>query len=558
MNIFLLSLISIRPFLNEAISPQIVNIFNLIFLVCAFRSICFFKKRQIPLSLSIWALGLPVLIFLSQNYSINVYNSQRETAIFFTYGILALVIIAEDKKFSQKLLSLMTALSLFIGLRAAYQLFAGLPYITSNYTRQEITQGGFYAWELLKYKRVISWFLSPNVLAGYLIMILPLNFFCSVSALKSKNRIRAIFFIFTLLLNLFALAFTKSAGACLALGFSLACFCVIFLTEDKNKAKKVVVIISGILLIIIFFLIFTQRVNSFINVHNPQNSVIQRIYYWKSTLRVIKESSFLGVGAGNFGAIYPRFKGLAANETIFSHNSFLQLWAECGIFALAFFIGMMFFYFFQIKKKNFDLLIMGSLIGVLAFLIHNLFDYTFFIPQAAWLWWVLVACGLRLGENEDLKDCFPDREFGLLPRGIVVILIVGLIYFNFSNFNESKNINKAEKFLKNRDFKQAIYFIKRALDCRPNNDFSYYLLARALRGHEEAEFCSLVVDNYKKAIKLNPQYAFYYYELGEYFMRYGKFEEAQCFLKYAVEAYPTNKLFLIALDKVNFVFTEEE
>ena len=122
----------------------------------------------------------------------------------------------------------------------------------------------------------------------------------------------------------------------------------------------------------------------------------------------------------------------------------------------------------------------------------------------------------------------------------------------------AKNINKAEKFLKNRDFEQAIYSIKRALDYRPNNDFSYYLLARALRGHEEAEFCSLVVDNYKKAIKLNPQYAFYYYELGEYFMRYGKFGEAQCFLKYAVEAYPTNKLFLIALDKVNFVFAEEE
>ncbi|MBU0634141.1 MAG: O-antigen ligase family protein [Candidatus Omnitrophica bacterium] len=558
MNTFLVALISIKPFLNEAIWPQIANIFNIIFLICAFLSICFLRKRQISLSAFIWALGLPILIFFSQNHSINVYNSRQQALTFFTYGILALVIIGEDRKFSQKLVYLITILSLFIGLRALYQEFIGLPYIMSNYAREEITKNGFYAWELIKQKRVVSWFLSPNILAGYIIMVLPLNFFCLVSALKSKNRIRAIGFIFTLLINFFALAFTRSMGAYLALVFSLACWWGVFLAGDKNKLKKSVFAAGGILLILVLVSIFMQRANCFVNFNNPQNSVMQRMYYWRSAARVIKESPLSGVGAGNFGIIYPRFKEPAANETVFSHNSFLQLWAECGVFALIFFIGMMVFYFSQIKKKNFDLLIMGSLIGVLAFLIHNLFDYTFFIPQVAWLWWVLVACSLRLGENEDLKDCFLDRKFGLLPRGIMAMLIVGLIYFNFLNFNEAKNINKAEKFLKNRDFEQAIYSIKRALDYRPNNDFSYYLLARALRGHEEAEFCSLVVDNYKKAIKLNPQYAFYYYELGEYFMRYGKFGEAQCFLKYAVEAYPTNKLFLIALDKVNFVFAEEE
>ena len=51
---------------------------------------------------------------------------------------------------------------------------------------------------------------------------------------------------------------------------------------------------------------------------------------------VIGDHVWLGVGPGNFGRLYPRYMATTAVEKVQDpHNFVLELWATCGIFAVA-------------------------------------------------------------------------------------------------------------------------------------------------------------------------------------------------------------------------------
>lgn len=51
-------------------------------------------------------------------------------------------------------------------------------------------------------------------------------------------------------------------------------------------------------------------------------------------MEIIKDFPLKGIGLGNLGNIYPKYKELIVNETRFAHNIFLQAWAETGILGI--------------------------------------------------------------------------------------------------------------------------------------------------------------------------------------------------------------------------------
>ncbi len=122
----------------------------------------------------------------------------------------------------------------------------------------------------------------------------------------------------------------------------------------------------------------------------------------------------------------------------------------------------------------------------------------------------------------------------------------------FSEYQAEDNLEKGMKSFKEKKFSQALLNIYISLGFSPKNDFGYYLLARCYQEKAKAKFSPLVVENYEKAMALSPEYAFYHYELGAYFMRYGKYKEARRFVKQALRLYPTNKEFTSSLKKVPF------
>jgi O-antigen ligase len=113
--------------------------------------------------------------------------------------------------------------------------------------------------------------------------------------------------------------------------------------------------------------------------------------YWRATFELIKIHPLTGVGLGNFNITFSRF----------AHNSFLQFWAETGLIgisALAWFIIKHFrILFINLKTTQNKNLAAAFLASNIVFLVHNLFDFTFFLPEACLIWWVIL--GLSINKN---------------------------------------------------------------------------------------------------------------------------------------------------------------
>ncbi|MDD5669453.1 MAG: O-antigen ligase family protein [Candidatus Omnitrophica bacterium] len=228
--------------------------------------------------------------------------------------------------------------------------------------------------EILQRKRVFFPFVTPNALGGFLAMIIPLAL-----GVKGKTWISIPLGI--------ALIMTKSLGALIALSAALILFTCV--TGQKHKKLRLVILLLGLTVLGVFAArsIFSQ-INS-----TPEFSTLMRLTYWGDTLEIIKKHPFLGIGPGNFDL----------TQTRYAHNTYLQIWAESGIFEITSFIclaaAIIRAALTSVKNSAFKRLPAGILTACVAFLLHNLFDFTFFLPEISFIWWAIA--GLNFTSSAD-------------------------------------------------------------------------------------------------------------------------------------------------------------
>jgi O-antigen ligase len=220
-------------------------------------------------------------------------------------------------------------------------------------------------------KRVFTPFITPNTLAGYLIMIIPL-------AITNKKRIWLIAPLFL------ALFLTKSLGGLFSIFLGLILYYYLLKKLDKKN-----VIIAMTVLLISIALIFIIRSITPKQHAQPLFSTMMRLNYWKDTLAIIKASPLVGVGLGNFNLIQSRY----------AHNSFLQIWTEMGILGIMSFVWLLFAIFksaassikITLNKNQLAAFISAGI----AFLIHNTLDFSFFLPEVVLIWWMILGLSYK-------------------------------------------------------------------------------------------------------------------------------------------------------------------
>jgi O-antigen ligase len=143
-------------------------------------------------------------------------------------------------------------------------------------------------------------------------------------------------------------------------------------------------------------LFIAHRMPQSFDMKNPNNSLIQRFYYWKASLSMFRDYPVTGVGWRKFGLLYEFYRPLPANISHYSHNVFLQIMAETGIFGLLTFLWIVFMFFqrgLRIIKNNDEQ--QGLRIGLFcaggAFLFHNLIDLSFYFGQVSFFWWIILG-----------------------------------------------------------------------------------------------------------------------------------------------------------------------
>jgi O-antigen ligase len=134
------------------------------------------------------------------------------------------------------------------------------------------------------------------------------------------------------------------------------------------------------------FLVRTQTTKKHLR---PAFSTLVRWHYWKDTLPIIKKSPVTGVGLGNFDL---------EKWSHYAHNSYLQVWAEMGAIGIAAFLYLIAAVLrtsLKTFKESRDKSYYAALIAAhTVFLIHNLIDFTFFLPEVCLFWWIIMALSI--------------------------------------------------------------------------------------------------------------------------------------------------------------------
>jgi O-antigen ligase len=216
---------------------------------------------------------------------------------------------------------------------------------------QEVNEGSIEQLRLRALQNnIYGPYAHPNNYAGFLVLWLP----GMIGAIAVCRRMHVLAWQIILTIcfagvGLTALWLTHSRGA--IVGLTAAGAGVgLFVYRRPLRAHALPALIG--LLVMIGLLYGGWRSGLFTTgVGKSGNTVAQRLEYWETTWRMIRERPWLGVGPGNFGENYPRLMPETAEEKIKDpHNFALEMWATCGVFALLALLTGLAVFFVQIVR----------------------------------------------------------------------------------------------------------------------------------------------------------------------------------------------------------------
>lgn len=247
-------------------------------------------------------------------------------------------------------------------------------------------------------KRVFSTWENPNILAGYLDAAICLVFGCFIK--MKEQRLRIVLGIGLLLLAA-CLAMTYARGACLTIAVVLVLYGVF---KDWRILLGCLVVGGAILALDPALM---ERLSSVFT--KVDTSSEMRLALWESTIAMIQDHPFLGIGWGAYWMVYPEYDFYlqgAAVRIVHAHNLYLNYAAEIGIAGVLSFL----WYFFgtmlmalRSKVQEASGLLQGLMLGVglaiFSVALNGLTDDVLFNIPSSMLLWLLCALAAAAEKN---------------------------------------------------------------------------------------------------------------------------------------------------------------
>jgi len=374
--ITLIIYVFIRPFVSAPVFPIADIWLNsgllLSFCFCAYKNNL--KLNNLDLIISLFFLSLSISTVNSTDLTKTLPQLHKFLLLF----ILYLTIRLSGKKRNEEIKIILLISATFLSAYTLRTFFISSQNIINFISLNKIDND--FALRVLQQKRAFAPFFSSNALANYLAIIAMLPLATIAKQFDSRNKNYRFFLnLGFLFLISYVIFLTKSIGGWLSfsIGFML------FATLSKKINRKTLILLASLGVITIVIILHLRASHGDLST-TPLFSLEKRIGYWKQTWAIICKHPILGAGLGNFY--------LAESKS--AHNSYLQIWAEMGIFSFMFWILIV---YISIKEALKNILKSNSyhaiaiLSSLVVFLVHNIFDYTFFIPQVAFLFWITVA-----------------------------------------------------------------------------------------------------------------------------------------------------------------------
>jgi O-antigen ligase len=527
---------------------------------------------------------LPLLFLIpSVIQTINASHSQDTFILFFSYFCLFAALQFLRLEFSSLFLSLLALsfVAFWIDLFCLHQYFFGLSdlraIVMHSSTLDEKLKAGVLA--RIATGRVFANFALPNTLAGFLSIMLPLNFFLLTSALRSedssqkfsglnrilfRNRLIASILVVQFCLSLVVLGLTQSFGGgvccCAAFGF-VACWAAVT-RKIPVKLSVAVLLVASVGAAGWLAWVTYKRGFRLWNLEASENPITLRWNNYKTALRIFRDFPVRGVGLGNYGTINPRYQTVPQTVAQYAHNTFLQLLSEAGIFWLASLLAVSITLikcrrrppepvFATRGPRSFCNICLGA--SLLTWAIHNLLDIDLYFPSLGGLG--VFLCGIYFSVTAprwgDIGDEVPSNSPGryrlttaLVFGGTLLICFLVARAYLAEAFC-SLGIDYAET----KDFERAEHFIEKAVTIQGNDASKIILQSRfrylnaRLKGQDRRDQLLALRDAYDKAARLDPYNANYQYEFSRILFALGETELALHSRNRAIELFPSEPKF---------------
>jgi O-antigen ligase len=369
-------------------------------------------------------------------------------------------------------------------------------------------------------------FVSPNNLAGFLEMILPLALAYTIT-----SRMKALPKVFTgyaALVILAGIVVTVSRGSWIATVLALLIFFAVLTFHHTYRAPAVALlalIVVGGFYFVPRDVIFLSRVKS-IKSENGNLADDSRLLIWRDALQLWRENPWWGIGPAHFDYRFGKYRPeLIQKSPDRVHNDYLNTLTDFGIVGIALVLAAVITVFacaiwtwryvrgspntLGEHRSNKLALVLGACIGLVAILIHSFMDFNMHIPANALiavLLMALLSCYIRFATE---RYWFTAR---IVPKTLLTLaLVCGLVYLGSQaarSAQESLWLMRAE--LSKPESAEQIAALKNALAVEPKNFETARALGEAFRAKswpynagykddtEEAMKC------FKRAIELNP------------------------------------------------------
>ena len=383
------------PFLS---TMTLVAVLLLIFLSYILKLIC--GRRIIKFTLVDFTVAAFLLfLFFGGVFTVD-FSSVPKMLVFvcFMLGYFVVKNTVRSPVLVRKCLYSLAVSSVLVSLYGLYQNFFGTPSTVWQDTAMFSEIKG----------RVVSTFANPNVLGEYLILIFPIILALMITAKHINER-------FALLLAAAAscacLVFTWSRGAWLGFAVSL----VLFLCLSSKHFFTAGILMIPLFTAALFFGSGTSIVRRFTSIGDSSTSY--RLGIWRGVLLMLADVFYFGIGIGEgaFADIYPFYALSGIEAAPHSHNLYLQITVEVGLFALIAFLIFVFtfaqcFLSFcknAVSKAN-KTICLGIFCGIVAFLIQGLTDYVWYNYRLFLLFWMIA--GLRNAHIFTAKSTAEESE----------------------------------------------------------------------------------------------------------------------------------------------------
>ncbi len=394
-------------------------------------------------------LCLSTIFSIDPQTSFNGLYTRQEglvSYLFYFLFFILLIINVKNNKQIKKIINISVFSSLVVCIYGLIQASGNDPFVWIESTKIRIT----------------STLGQPNMLASYLLLVIPLNIYLLIS---NKKLVLKIIYFIILISQLLCLFFTYSISGFIGFIFGIIIVGIFYLYFNKIKFKKNIKVekISRLLILcflILFFglLIINFQNNSILksklnNLFNPNaGSTSARIDFWKASLKAISKKPLLGYGLETQGDVlfkyYDKSWGIHSNVNVMpnrAHNLFLDILLTSGIIGLLAYLALLYLFLKlilrNIKNNNHKKLNFAILLSIVCYLISLMFNFSFVVGEI--YFWLLFAIIIILSElkidnqqkNLDIKFKHSKYKFFIdfTSKSLLIIVISIIIYFPIKN-----------------------------------------------------------------------------------------------------------------------------